>query len=199
MSTKYKPNIFLFILSLLPIIIATPARFGCGLVIILLLNLIMILGTTVRFFMSKVSTGNTERLIILLFLIFITIIYKRLLVLFSPILGIILSFALYFVPLSPISLELLVSKDDYSNVHVFGKNMAYSGLYSLVLFFFFIIREFLAYGSISFPVRSGIIPFEYFPWHSSFWATISGGFILISIIYVILMFVDKKLETVRKQ
>ena len=45
MPTKYSKNIFLYILSLIPIIIATPPYLGCGIIIILLLNLLMILGT----------------------------------------------------------------------------------------------------------------------------------------------------------
>ena len=92
MATKHQSNIYLYILSLLPIIIVTPARVGCGLIIILLLNLTMILGTTIRFFMNKIETGNTDRLILLSFMVFFTIIYKRLLVIFSPVLGIMLSF-----------------------------------------------------------------------------------------------------------
>ena len=111
MPTKHQHNIYLYVLSLLPILVVTPARLGCGMIIILFINLSMILGTTLRFFMNKINTGNTDRLVLLLFLLFLTIIYKRLLVIFSPVLGILLSFALYFIPLSSLCLDYLFSKD----------------------------------------------------------------------------------------
>lgn len=197
MATKHQSNIYLYILSLLPIIIVTPARVGCGLILILLLNLTMILGTTIRFFMNKIETGNTDRLILLSFMVFFTIIYKRLLVIFSPVLGIMLSFALFFVPLSSLCLDLLFGREKYDSPKVFGINMIYSGCFSLFLFLFYICREFLAFGSISIPVKSGIKAFRYFPWHSDFWATIPGGFILIAIVFVLVIFIDKRLDSIR--
>lgn len=197
MATKHQSNIYLYILSLLPIIIVTPARVGCGLILILLLNLTMILGTTIRFFMNKIETGNTDRLILLSFMVFFTIIYKRLLVIFSPVLGIMLSFALFFVPLSSLCLDLLFGREKYDSPKVFGINMIYSGCFSLFLFLFYICRELLAFGSISIPVKSGIKAFRYFPWHSDFWATIPGGFILIAIVFVLVIFIDKRLDSIR--
>ncbi len=198
MPTKHQHNIYLYVLSLLPILLVTPARLGCGMIIILLINLSMILGTTLRFFMNKIDTGNTDRLILLLFLLFLTIIYKRLLVIFSPVLGILLSFALYFIPLSSLCLDFLFSKDNYDSPRVFGINMLYSGFFSLFLFLLFILREVLSFGSVSIPVKTGIKAFEFFPWYSSFWATIPGTFILMALIFLIVVFIDKQLDIVRK-
>ena len=159
MPTKHQHNIYLYVLSLLPILLVTPARLGCGMIIVLFINLSMILGTTLRFFMNKIDTGNTDRLVLLLFLLFLTIIYKRLLVIFSPVLGILLSFALYFIPLSSLCLDYLFSKNNYDSPRVFGINMLYSGFFSLFLFLLFILREVFAFGSISIPVKTGIKAF----------------------------------------
>ena len=199
MPTKHQKNIYLYILSLLPMIIVIPSRVGCSLIMILLLNLSMILGTTIRFFMNKIETGNTDKLILLSFLIFLTIIYKRLLTIFSPVLGIMLSLALYFIPLSTLCLDYLFSKDNYDSPKVFGINMVYSGIYSLFIFLFTLLREFLAFGSISIPTRMGIKALNFFPWHSNFWATVPGGFILIAIIFVIVIFIDKQLDSIRSR
>ena len=198
MPTKHQHNIYLYVLSLLPILVVTPARLGCGMIIILFINLSMILGTTLRFFMNKINTGNTDRLILLLFLLFLTIIYKRLLVIFSPVLGILLSFALYFIPLSSLCLDYLFSKDSYDSPRVFGINMLYSGFFSFFLFLLYILREVLAFGAVSIPVKTGIKAFEFFPWHSTFWATIPGTFILMALIFLIVVFVDKQLDIIRK-
>ena len=197
MPTKYSKNIFLYILSLIPIIIATPPYLGCGIIIILLLNLLMILGTTFRFVTNKFNTEHSDKIILLLFLVFFVIIYKRLLVLFSPILGMMLGFALYFVPLSSLCLDLLFAKDKYDSPKVFGKNMKYSGLFSLALFFFFLFREIISFGSISIPVRNGVKILRFLPWSGSFWATVPGGFIILGIVLALVILIDKNLDKVR--
>jgi len=198
MPTKYRNSVYMYILSLIPVLIVTPPRLGCGLIMIVLLNLIMILGTTIRFFMNKIDTGNTDRVVLLSFLIFFTIIYKRLIMLFSPILAMLLSFALFFIPISPICLDLLFKNDNYSSPKVFGTNMLSSGIFSLHMFLFFIFREILAYGSISIPVKSGIKALVFIPVSSSFWATLPGTFVLLALILAIIIFVDQKLDVIRR-
>lgn len=199
MSTKYHKNIFLYVLSLLPIIIATPPYVGCCIIIIFFLNLSMILGTTFRFLINKINTGNTEKLLLLAFLIFITIIFKRLLVLFSPVLGMMLSLAVFFIPLSSLFLDYLFSRDDYNLPSVFGKNMKHSGLFSIALFFFFLLREIIAFGSISIPVVKGVKILKFLPWTANFWASIPGAFIIIAILLAIIIFIDKNLDIVRRK
>ena len=197
MPTKYSKNIFLYILSLLPILISTPPYLGCGIIIILLLNLLMILGTTFRFLTNKFNTEQSDKFMLLLFLVFFVIIYKRLLVLFSPILGMMLGLALYFVPLSSLCLDYLFSNDNYVSSKVFGKNMKQSGLFSLALFVFFLFREIIAFGSISIPVRNGVKVLKFLPWSGSFWATIPGGFIILGIVLAVVILIDKNLDKVR--
>ena len=41
MPTKHQHNIYLYVLSLLPILVVTPARIGCGMIIVLFINLSM--------------------------------------------------------------------------------------------------------------------------------------------------------------
>ena len=60
MPTKHQHNIYLYVLSLLPILLVTPARLGCGMIIVLFINLSMILGTTLRFFMNKIDNFVIE-------------------------------------------------------------------------------------------------------------------------------------------
>ena len=158
----------------------------------------MILGTTFRFFVNKINSGNTEKILTLALLIFITIIFKRLLVLFSPVLGIMLSFSIYFVPVSSLCLEHLYSKDDYSSSKVFGQNMKKSGLFSLYLFLFFLFREIIAFGSISIPVVKGIKLLKFLPWSTNFWATIPGTFIILGVILSLILVIDKRFDVVRK-
>ena len=76
--------------------------------------------------------------------------------------------------------------------------MLYSGFFSLFLFLLYILREVLAFGAVSIPVKTGIKAFEFFPWHSTFWATIPGTFILMALIFLIVVFVDKQLDIIRK-
>ena len=198
MSTKHNKNLYLYILSLIQIIVTTPPYLGCCIIMILLLNFTMILGTTFRFFVNKINSGNTEKILTLALLIFITIIFKRLLVLFSPVLGIMLSFSIYFVPVSSLCLEHLYSKDDYSSSKVFGQNMKKSGLFSLYLFLFFLFREIMAFGSISIPVVKGIKLLKFLPWSTNFWATIPGTFIILGVILSLILVIDKRFDVVRK-
>ena len=198
MTSKHNKNLYLYILSLIPIIVTTPPYLGCCIIMILLLNFTMILGTTFRFFVNKINSGNTEKILTLALLIFITIIFKRLLVLFSPVLGIMLSFSIYFVPVSSLCLEHLYSKDDYSSSKVFGQNMKKSGLFSLYLFLFFLFREIIAFGSISIPVVKGIKLLKFLPWSTNFWATIPGTFIILGVILSLILVIDKRFDVVRK-
>ena len=170
MPTKYSKNIFLYILSLIPIIIATPPYLGCGIIIILLLNLLMILGTTFRFVTNKFNTEHSDKIILLLVISFL---------------------------LTSSWLDLLFARDKYDSPKVFGQNMKYSGLFSLALFFFFLFREIISFGSISIPVRNGVKILKFLPWSGSFWATVPGGFIILGIVLALVILIDKNLDKVR--
>ena len=199
MASKYKKNIFLYFLSLIPIIISTPPYLGCVFIIILLINLLMILSTTLRFFTNKMTTGNLDNLLILSFMIFFTITFKRILILFSPVLGMLLGLSIYFVPISSLFFELLTKNENYNSGKVFGVNMSYSGIFSLFLFLFFLIREILAFGSISIPVISGIKSFQFLPIYSLFWGTIPGAFVILAVTLFFVIYIDKKLDIVRRK
>ena len=74
-------------------------------------------------------------------------------------------------------------------------NMRESGFFSIYAFVFFLLRDIVGYGTISFPIPSGIFKLElptlsYFS-PFTFWASIPGALVLSGLLLAALSFIRK--------
>lgn len=198
-----KINLILYISAFLSVVIPVPARFGWGIIMLFTMNVVMILGTTAKYFIRKLDIRELEPVCLLIFLYATTIFCKQLLILYSPMAALTLSFALYLIPISTFILGYILTDKEMDPKILFKKNMSASGIFTGYALIFYLIRELLAFGSISFPVKKGIhvikIIADRMPEYTFFFATIPGAFVILAILVAVFTFIERHVEILRRK
>ncbi len=198
-----KNAMLLYISAFLSIIIPTPARLAYGIIMLFTLNIVMILGTTAKFLIKKLDIEELEPVCLIIFLYAVTIFCKQLLILYSPVIALTLSFALYLIPISSFILGYIITDREISPKVLYAKNMTASGLFTASALLFYLIRELLAFGSISIPLRKGIHVIQLFSnkisEYTYFFATIPGSFVILAVIVAIYNFIERNVEISRRK
>lgn len=193
----------MFTAAILCFIVPLPSRFAYTLIMLLAVNFIMLSGTALKMFINKLDLENLESLLLVVFMISMTILFKQFLILFSPIIAFTIGYVIYFVPASAfLTGHILEPKEKY-RANIFAINMRNSGILSGIAAIVSIIREFLAYGSFSLPFRDGIHIYKYPFVQSStllfFFSTISGAFVLTGLVFALFVFINRKIEIARRK
>jgi hypothetical protein len=188
---------FLLIILLLPV----PARFSLQIPVFLLFNLIVLGGTLfnrlmVHFHQEKIHTYGT-----VFFAVFMTVLFKQLLVLFSPVIALMLALPLFAVMFCAIEVGDLLHPDasppsDIKTILIapLKKSLPFSSV-ALALA---LLREFLAFHSLSLPSPNGMIvlalPRSAPPIFSVFWASVPGCLVLLALLFALKAFILKLKE-----
>lgn len=198
MSNRVKEKTYLQVIALLGLIIPCPARFGYGL--IMALSLIIFIGflSLMKWGLSKTETGNTNTLILLVFSVFLIILQKKLLGLFSPILEMTLSFALFFIPISSVVVKFILKNTNSDSPKICLFVIKETSIFALKLLGIYGLREIFAYGSISLPVRNGIKVFTFLDRNFVFWGTIPGAFIIMASILAISISIKRRFYSIER-
>lgn len=198
-----KNMVLLYISAFLSVVIPVPARVAYGLIMLLTMNIVMFLGTTAKFLIRKLDIEELEPVCLIIFLYAVTIFCKQLLILFSPLAALTLSFALYLIPISSFILGYILSDKEMNPKVLYRKNMSASGIFTGYALIFYIIRELLAFGSISFPVPKGIhvirIISNQISDYTFFFATIPGAFVILSVLVAVFAFIERRVEINRRK
>lgn len=198
-----KNNLIFYISAFLSVVIPVPARFGWGITMLFIMNIVMLLGTTAKFLIRKLDIQELEPVCLLIFLYAVTIFCKQMLILYSPIAALTLSFTMYLIPISPFILGYILTDKEMNPKVLYAKNMSASGIFTGYALFFYLIRELLAFGSISFPVRKGIHVIKIIkgiqPDFTFFFATIPGAFVILAILTAIFAFIERHVEINRRK
>jgi|GEM_PF-688165 len=186
-----KKTVFVFIASYLIFLIPAPSRFGCGIVLILCADAIALSLIPLQAVIGRLRIGNYKNIVTMLAALCITLILYALLTLWSPITAFTLGFIVYIIPAS-----LFMSGADYpkGRQEPFGDSLKKGAKNCAVLstsaLLFFALRELAAYGTLSFPCRSGLYIVEIFTVFSVFpvyfWSTIPGALVLFAVQILIL-------------
>lgn len=200
---KKNNSIILYISAFLSVVIPVPARFGWGIIMLFTMNILMLLGTTAKFLIRKLDIRELEPVCLLIFLYAVTIFCKQMLILYSPIAALTLSFSLYLIPISTFLLGYILTDKEMNPKVLYIKNMSASGIFTAYALFFYLIRELLAFGSISFPVRKGIHVIKLFSNSNTeftfFFATIPGAFVILAILVAVFAFIERLVEINRRK
>lgn len=193
----------LYISAFLSVVIPVPARVAYGIIMLLIMNIVMFLGTTAKFLIRKLDIEELEPVCLLVFLYSITILCKQLLIMYSPLTALTLSFDLYLIPISSFILGYILTDKEMNPKMLYKKNMSASGIFTGFALIFYIIREMLAFGSISIPVKKGIhvikILSSQISDYTFFFATIPGAFVILSVLVAIFAFIERHVEINRRK
>jgi hypothetical protein len=180
------------------LIMPLPARFSLQIPVFLLFNVLVLSGTLfnrlmVRFHQEKIHTYGT-----IFFAVFVTLLFKRFLVLFSPVIALMLALPLFGVMFCAIKVGDLLDMDASSPSGVTRKKVLFTQMkksltFSSVALALALLREFLVFRSLSLPSPNGMIvlalPRSSTPTFSLFWASIPGCLVLFALLFALKSFI----------
>lgn len=188
-------TVFMYIAVSLVMLVPVPGRLYYGIPVIVVLNLLMVLTTLFSKFMDYMRFYSLKPISILLLMVGITIFFRQLLILYSPVTALTMGFILYMPTVAVLMLgRFFDNRGMHLKVALIG-NMKESVFFSIYAFVFFLLRDIVGYGTISFPVPSGIVKLElptlsYFS-PFTFWASIPGALVLSGLLLAVLSFIRK--------
>ena len=187
--------VFMYIAVSLVMLVPVPGRLYYGIPVIMVLNLLMVLTTLFSKFMDFFKFYTLKPICILLMLVGITIFARQLLILYSPMIALTMGFIIYMPAIAVLMLGRFFDNRGMQLKMALSGNMRESGFFSIYAFVFFLLRDIVGYGTISFPIPSGIFKLElptlsYFS-PFTFWASIPGALVLSGLLLAALSFIRK--------
>lgn len=187
--------VFMYIAVSLVMLVPVPGRLYYGIPVIMVLNLLMVLTTLFSKFMDFFRFYTLKPICILLMLVGITIFARQLLILYSPMIALTMGFIIYMPAIAVLMLGRFFDNRGMQLKMALSGNMRESGFFSIYAFVFFLLRDIVGYGTISFPIPSGIFKLElptlsYFS-PFTFWASIPGALVLSGLLLAALSFIRK--------
>lgn len=196
-----KNEIYAYIAASLAVLIPVQGRFGYGIILIIALNLFLIFGILIRKFLEIIQLKDFQSVITAVFLVSIAVLFKQFLILYSPVNAMVLGFSIYMTAAATYITSFLFgqSKNTLKEDVIF--NMKKSRNYSLFALVFFLFRDIFGYGTITFPVFSGLKSIVLVKSKNNFsfgtfWATIPGAIFLFAILIAFFALINYRLNIV---
>ncbi len=188
-------TIFMYIAVSLVMLVPVPGRLYYGIPVIVVLNLLMAATTLFSKLMDFLRLYAIKPASVLLMLVGMTVLARQFLILYSPVTALTMGFIFYMPAVSVLMLGRFFDNRGMAWRTALAGNMRESGLFSIYGLVFFLLRDIVGYGTISFPVPSGIVKLElpsiaYFS-PFVFWASIPGALVLAGCLLSALSFVRK--------
>lgn len=194
--------ISLYMAATCAIVVVSPGRFVCGIVIAIELLILMFFGLLFKSFIKKIKMEEMEQASIITFVIFLTIFCKLLLSLIMPDLALQLSFILYLPSISTFTTVFLLEENNMTLKESLLSDMPAAFrfiVYNLAISF---IRDLLGYGTITLPAfghhYEKVIFSEDKISAATFLATIPGSLILNALFLSGFLYVERKVNIIRK-
>lgn len=184
MSNK---KLLIYFSTILATLIPCPGHFGFGIILAVVFDIIFILSILAKHLFIKIKIDEYSKILQPVMICSLVTFFYIMLVFFSPVLAMQLSFILYIQAFS-IYLQLFMFEPD---TEVSLKDDFSSQLYKCVLFTsvtlaFTLVRDVLGYGCISFPIHAGLYSISLFNIKSltfmNFFASIPGASIICAVI-----------------
>ena len=153
-------TIFMYIAVSLVMLVPVPGRLYYGVPVVIVLNLLMVLTTLFSKLMDHFKFFSLKPVCVLLVLVGLTIFSRQLLILYSPVTALTMGFICYMPTIAVLMLGRFFDNRGMHLKTALKGNMRESGLFSIYALVFFLLRDVVGYGTISFPVPSGIFKFE---------------------------------------
>jgi hypothetical protein len=184
---------------LLTLLLPVPARFSLQIVIFVLFNFVTITCVLWIRIIAFFKQEKSYALLMILFLLCVTIIYKQMIILYSPVIALILSLAFYVAAFCAYEVGGFANQDSgdpWDNkwlIQKIRRSLIFSGIALGISLF----REIICFGSISLPVPDGIaemvLPFAGKFLSAYFWASTPGMVVLAALFLALAFFVQGSL------
>ncbi len=192
---------FGFMLSSFALIIPFPGRFAYGILLVILLNAQMLSISLFRRLVELLHLDDLLSVLTAAMLLCESIIFKQLLALYSPLMALTLSYAIYLPAVSSFIISRLRPADSALDSRgevkdKLGQSLSFSAL-ALV---FFLLRDVLGYGTLTLPGRKGLLCLNILSQSESahtgvFLASIPGAILLVTISFVLAWQIRRKFDS----
>lgn len=196
-SVTVRNKIYFYIACAISMLVFLPARLSFGIVVLVEFNFLMFAGIGICYLIKLAKLEELKSVLFPAGLVFLTILFKQLLILFNPIMALTLGFAIYIPALSSALFEICFKDElvDFKHDLKFGMLKAFK--FSVVAIIVFTLRDILGYGTLTLPMFRGVfiihMPFNLMRISAgSFLATIPGGFVCVSVIALITIIFNEK-------
>lgn len=189
---------FVFIAASFALLAAAPGRLAYGLPLALELFLLSVSATAFNSLSNKMGLGALQETLSLAFIIFMAVLYKQILVLFSPVIALTLSFLVY-IPAASAFLLAEVFSSPSPSVSDNARLSAKTGAFAIL---FFLLRDVLGYGTVTFPapgsIKEAVLFNAYDTAFLSFFATIPGALLILIFCMSLLLAAQTRLNILEK-
>lgn len=189
---------FIFIAASFALLVSAPGRLAYGLVLIVEMNLLVLASASFAAFVRRFEFGNLRKVVMLSFVIFATVLFRQILILFSPVIALTLGFVIFLPPVSVFLFGNVFAERTPYPSDALRQSLVFSA-FALVFFF---LRELLGFGTISFPMPNGIGEARFFDSHStafcSLFASVPGALLLVVLCMAALLTVQRKMNIIEK-
>ncbi|MBD5435973.1 MAG: hypothetical protein HDR36_05635 [Treponema sp.] len=189
---------FIFIAASFALLVSAPGRLAYGLVLIVEMNLLVLASASFAAFVRRFEFGNLRKVVMLSFVIFATVLFRQILILFSPVIALTLGFVIFLPPVSVFLFGNVFAERTPIPSDALRQSLVFSA-FALVFFF---LRDLLGFGTISFPLPNGIGEARFFDARStafcSLFASVPGALLLVVLCMAALLTVQRKMNIIEK-
>ena len=195
-----KNYFYVYMVAALSIILPLPPCFAYGILAIIQIFLLVIAGLFTKLLLERLDMKKQIPAIILFVLTIFTILYKQLLILYSPVMALTIGYSLYLICFSSYVLGNILDSVGFSPWMHFLKALGRISLFSAFTLVFFVVRDILAFGSISYPSKEGVKYIRLFKtgYDGHFFVSIPGTLIMLGLIFALFAFVNRKIMIIQR-
>ena len=192
----------LYMIATCSLVVVAPGRFVAGLLLAMELMFLLVFASLFRKFLKILKLGMLFIPSLLLFIVFATMFFRQILVIWMPELAMQLGFVIYLPAISPFSTVFLFDEKDLSikdEIQAVIKPALIASCYTIVFSF---IRDVLGYGTITFPGVSRMNEIVLFSSQNitsfTFLATIPGALVMSSLFLALYLAIERKVKILKE-
>ena len=190
----HKRFVSIYFSASLACMIPFPGRFAYGLILAAELFVLIFGATLFRAAIEKLEFVHSGNLFFMVFVIFLTMLFRQILAALLPIAALSAGFALYVPAISAFTAGFF--SENESGESILKRNVFYTAIFCAFVLVFFLLRDLVGFGTITYITARGIAEKVLFDSErvafASFFATIPGVLLSLALIAVVHAFAASK-------
>ena len=190
----HKRFVSIYFSASLACMIPFPGRFAYGIILAVELFVLVFGATLFRAAIGKLEFVRSGNLFFMVFVIFLTMLFRQILAALFPIAALSAGFALYVPAISAFTAGFF--SENESGESILKRNVLYTAIFCAFVLVFFLLRDLVGFGTITYITARGIAEKVLFDSErvafASFFATLPGVLLSLSLIAFVHAFVASK-------
>lgn len=198
-----RKSTYFYFAAALAILIPVPGRFAFGVIMLLLFNFLILCGVLFHHALLYLNLKEMRNILLAIEQVALVIFFKQLLILYCPVIALNLGFLMYLSAFSS-GIILYVYRETPPRLALdLQCNLGKSAIFSAFAAAFFLIRDIVGYGTITFPLwrKIGCLALpttEGLAATGSLVATIPGAFMLLGLVFLAFLLTHRKFTAIRE-